>query len=147
MSLLSPRPLFVIFYNSRPNACGDVIADAILGTVTFSILLSGVWSVRLLTHTLWMCACVCVSGVSLPSAGLWHLPAMWLLPGGLLLAVMWPRDRPVSVPARRDWSPVQRMWQPLRWGHKLWLWRWECLFFYVVFMLLLDFTYHSVAFL
>ena len=53
---------------------------------------------------------------------------MWLLPGGLLLAVVWPRDRPVSVPARRDWPPVQRMWQPLRWGDKLGLWRWECLF-------------------
>lgn len=126
MSPLSPRPLFVILCNSRPNACSDVIADTILGTVTISIPLSGVWSVCLLTHTLWMCVCVCVSGVSLPSAGLWHLPPMWLLPGGFLLAVVRPRDRPVSVPARRDWSPVQFMWQPLRWGHKLGLWRWEC---------------------
>lgn len=92
------------------------------------------------------CLCVCAySGVSLPFTGLWHLPAMWLLPGGFLLAVMWPRDRPVPVQARRDWSPVQHMWQPFRWGYKFRLWGWECLFplfrtFWSNFWKLLCFT-------
>lgn len=64
------------------------------------------------------------SGVSLPPRRLWHLPAVRLLPSGLLFAVMWPRNRPVSVQAWCDWSPVQLLWQPLWWGDKFRLWRW-----------------------
>lgn len=65
------------------------------------------------------------AGVSLPSPGLRRLSPVWLLPGGFLLAVMWRRDGPVPVQAWRHWAPVQRMRQPICWGHKLRLWGWE----------------------
>ena len=71
--------------------------------------------------------CVCVSGVPFPSAGQWHLLAVWLLPSGLLLAVMWPGEWPVPVSLGSDWSPVQYVWQPLRRGHTDRLWRWDTL--------------------
>lgn len=65
------------------------------------------------------------AGVSLPSTRLRRLSPVWLLPGGLLLAVMRRRDGPVPVQAWRHWSPVQRMRQPICWGHKFRLRGWE----------------------
>lgn len=70
-------------------------------------------------NTVFVCA-----GVSLPSSNIWHLPAMRLLPSGLLFPVVWPRNRPVPVQAWCDRSTVQCVWQPIRWGHKFRLWRW-----------------------
>lgn len=64
------------------------------------------------------------AGVSLPSTGLRHLPPLRLLPGGLLLAVMWPRIRPVPVQAWGYRPPVQCVRQPVCWGHKFRLWGW-----------------------
>lgn len=77
-------------------------------------------------HASFFCTFAHVSaGVSLPSPGLRHLSPMRLLPGGFLLTVMWPRDRPVPVQAWCYWTPVQHMRQPFCWGHKFRLWGWE----------------------
>lgn len=132
MPLLYPCPPFMPLHKSyqcqSSNACDDVITDTVLGAVTFCIHLTE-FDPCAYSCTPSTCVCVCVhSGVSLPSSGLWHLPAMWLLPSGFLFTFMWPRDRPVPVQAWRDWSPVQHMRQPLRRGHKFRLWRWECFF-------------------
>lgn len=73
----------------------------------------------------YLCVYICVSGVPLPPAGQWLLPALWLLPCGLLLPVMWPREWPVPVSGWCDWPTVQHVRQPLRWSHTEGLRRWD----------------------